>query len=327
MVSDNSIDIKENDILRRDPKLLDLLLLDRTTGMNIKWATHDYAQHGKDFLYGDQIRVHCITHRYGRIIRPRVSKSKKEQHYRLRDKAEVFTPSWICNCQNNLIDEKWFGKKSVFNKEMGKEWTTNQQPIQFDNLRGKRWQDYVFDIRIEITCGEAPYLVSRYDNATGKSIPIENRIGILDRKLRVVTENTSTCWEWYKWAKYAYKSVYGYEWQGDNLLLARENLLFTFIDFFQAKFGRIPAKQETREIANIISWNIWQMDGLKCVVPDTCRYVLARTSLNIEGGPEAKYIPCPGCETGDIHQHNGIYCRIKDWDKNRTVLFKSLITL
>lgn len=23
--------------------------------------------------------------------------------------------------------------------------------------------------------------------------------------------------------------------------------------------------------------------------------------------------PCEGCKTGDMHKHNGIYCRIKDW--------------
>lgn len=324
-VSDNSVDIKENDILQRDAKLLDLLLLDRTTGKNIKWATHDYANHGEDFLYGEEIRVHCITRKYGRIIRPRVSKSLKEQRFRVRNKAEVFTPSWLCNSQNNLVDEAWFGRKGVFNTESENNWITNTSKIEFSDTLGKRWQDYIFSRRLEIACGEAPYLVSRYDNATGKSIPVSNRIGILDRKLRVVSENTSTCREWYKWANYAYKSVYGYEWQGDNLLLARENLLFTFMDFFQAKFGRIPAKKETRQIANIISWNVWQMDGLKCVVPDTCRTVLARASLCLDGGPADKYIPCPGCESNNIHLHNGIYCRIRDWDTHRIILFKNLI--
>jgi hypothetical protein len=32
--------------------------------------------------------------------------------------AEVFTPSWICNAQNNLIDNTWFGRDNVFNKEI-----------------------------------------------------------------------------------------------------------------------------------------------------------------------------------------------------------------
>lgn len=324
-MSNNRIDIKENDILRQDPILLDMLLLDRTTGRNIKWATHDYANRGVDYLYGNEIRVDCITGRNGQVIQPRVCKSRVEQQARIRYKAEVFTPSWLCNCQNNLVDEQWFGRKNVFNIELPTGWKSEERPIQFDDVIGRRWQDYVFDIRIEITCGEAPYLVSRYDNATGKSIALSKRIGVLDRKLRVVSENTRTCWEWYKWAKYAFKSVYGYEWQGDNLLLARENLLFTFIDYFYGKFGRLPAKDKIRDIANIISWNIWQMDGLKCVVPDTCHCTLARATLKLDGGPEAKYIPCPGCESGDVHAHNGIYCRIRDWEANRVVPFVNLV--
>ena len=46
--------------------------------------------------------------------------------------------------------------------------------------------------RLEISCGEAPYLVSRYDTVMGETIPISQRIGLLDRKLRVVSENTDT---------------------------------------------------------------------------------------------------------------------------------------
>ena len=42
---------------------------------------------------------------YQEIIRPRAVKSKEEQTQRAKDKAEVFTPAWICNAQNNLIDE------------------------------------------------------------------------------------------------------------------------------------------------------------------------------------------------------------------------------
>lgn len=69
-------------------------------------------------------------------------------------------------------------------------WTVNEEKIIFD---GKQtWKKYVDSRRLEITCGEAPYLVSRYDTTTGELIvPPINRIGFLDRKLRVVNENTS----------------------------------------------------------------------------------------------------------------------------------------
>lgn len=35
-------------------------------------------------------------------------------------------------------------------------------------------------------------MVSRYDTVTGETISISQRIGLLDRKLRVVSENTET---------------------------------------------------------------------------------------------------------------------------------------
>lgn len=65
-------------------------------------------------------------------------------------------------------------------------------------------------------------------------------------------------------------STYGYEWQGDNLILAREALLYTFIDYFRAKFGKDPLLKSLQNIAEVISWNIWQMDGLKGVIPNSC---------------------------------------------------------
>ena len=39
-------------------------------------------------------------------------------------------------------------------------WETTTDPIIFPD--GKSWKDYVRDTRLEITCGEAPYIVSRY---------------------------------------------------------------------------------------------------------------------------------------------------------------------
>lgn len=92
-------------------------------------------------------------------------------------------------------------------------------------------------------------------------------MGVLDRKLRVVNENAQSDEEWEKWVVRAYQSVYGYEYQGDNLLFARINLLLTFDDCYRAKFQKKPAEKLLRTIANTISWNFWQMDGLKGTVP------------------------------------------------------------
>ena len=89
-----------------------------------------------------------------------------------------------------MIDEAWFGRKNVFNISKNKSWITNKELISFP--AEKNWKNYVDARRLEISCGEAPYIVSRYDTVTGREIPIEERIGLLDRKLRVVNENTRT---------------------------------------------------------------------------------------------------------------------------------------
>ena len=168
---------------------------------------------------------------------------------------------------------------------------------------------------MEITCGEAPYLVSRYDTTTGELIPVNDRIGLFDRKMRVVNENCEETESWIKHSLRALKSVYGYEFQGDSILIARENLLYDYIDYYKAKFNEYPSITLLKEVANIIAWNIWQMDGLKCVVPYSCRKIKGNyQQMNLfEGAEKETSVNCPGCEKNDIYKHNGIYCRIFDW--------------
>ncbi len=77
------------------PEILAQLLCDHTTGRNILWCTHDYESRGEGYQYADEIRHELITGEHGTIIRPRVLKSKAEQSDRVKDMAEVFTPSWV----------------------------------------------------------------------------------------------------------------------------------------------------------------------------------------------------------------------------------------
>lgn len=323
IMEENRIDIKENYIYKLDNKLLEILLKDHSSNQNIIWATDNYAYRGVGYQSYDQITIAAITGHKGSIIKPRTEKSKKEQTERIRKKAEVFTPSWICNKQNNLVDNAWFGTDFVFNKETEKTWISTTEPIIFPTATGKTWQDYINDVRLEITCGEAPYLVSRYDTVSGYTIELLQRIGLLDRKLRVVSENTQTEKEWLKWAIKSFQNIYGYDWQGDNVLLARENLLFTFIDYYKAMFEKEPAIDILKKIADILSWNIWQMDGLKFVIPDSCKDK-EDGQLSLFSIESAKQ-PCPGCVKNDPYAHTGIYCIIKDWKANKKVTFVSLL--
>ncbi|MBQ1653832.1 MAG: hypothetical protein II060_08595, partial [Bacteroidales bacterium] len=269
-------DILEDEILRRWPVALEKLLIDHTTHKNIIWATDMYVEkYGESYSFDKEIKIEQITGKYGEVIKPRSVKSKEEQDFRVKDKAEVFTPSWICNAQNNLIDEAWFGRKNVFNTEIITEdgnhtWEPTAEPISFPE--GKTWKNYVRDTRLEITCGEAPYLANRYDAVTGEYNDVAKfRIGMLDRKLRIVSENVKDSKEWILWAKIALRSTYGFEWQGDNLLLAREALFFTFEEHYVEQFGEKKFNQNKMRImpgvAYIVSWNLWQMDGLTYGLP------------------------------------------------------------
>ena len=309
------IDILENEILEKYPNVLEILLRDHTTQNNIFWATNNYDSLGQPYSYKSFIHKYLITGENGNIIMPRVQKDKILQQSRSKEMAEVYTPSWICNAQNNLIDNAWFEKKNVFNKEIELDngnwiWKVNPEKVTFP--KNKTWKDYIRDKRLEIACGEAPYITSRYDTTTGEFIPVNKRIGILDRKLRVINENVNTSGEWLKAAQTAYKSTYAFEWQGDSLLLAREAMLFTFIENYTLKFGKEPLIKSIKYIAYIISWNVWQMDGLKGVIPDTCKTIV-ETKINLFGEKEALTKECLGCQKEELKKHNGIYCLIKDW--------------
>ena len=257
-------DIQENDLLHRQPALLAQLLCDHTTGGNIRWCTHDYEHLSVGYGYRDEISPSLITGERGDIIKPRVLKSKEQQTGRVRGMAEVFTPTWVV-------------KMMVDNVEVG------------------------IDTRcLELTCGEAPFLVSRYDATTGAPVAVAERVGILDRKMRLVNDKQLGDEEWLAQVRLAFQSTYGYEWQGDSLLLARENLLYTFVDYYEARYGSEPDIELMQEFAEIISWNLWQMDGLSYRTPqEKTERTQTQGSLFDEVVVEA---PAP-------------FCTIMDWQK------------
>lgn len=321
-MAENDINIKS--LYSICPKILGILLRDNTTKKNIIWATDHYKNKGLGYSIVDEIKPCHLTGKV-RAIRPRIEKSKAEQTKRIKDNAEVFTSSWIVNKQNNLVDNTWFGKEDVFNIEnTDNSWTTTEKVI-FDE--GKTWTDYVNDIRLEVCCGEAPYLVSRYDTVSGQKIENKSKIGLLDRKFRVINENVATDEEWLDCAIKAIKSVYGYEFQGDNLLIARENVLLDFVDYYFERFNELPNKDLLFNVATIISWNLWQMDGLKYVVPFSCHNEIEKVvQLSLFDEPEEPKLDiCPGCKANDPKKHNGKRCYIMDWEKNKKIKFVSLM--
>lgn len=245
--------------------ILPVLLLDRTARKNIVWATDEYKTENNRLNASVSIDIRDITGEFSNRIRPRYSKSLESQKDRTKKKAEVFTPSWICNQMNNVIDDDYLGYKEAFNTPIEKTWKTSKTPIIFSDKRS--WKEYVDLTRLEITCGEAPFVTSRYYPSTGEMIDVEDRIGFLDRKLRVVAENAADEDEYKKWSLRSIQSSYGYEYQGDNLLIARINVFMTWYEHYLKKLEKEPSLEEAKEAAKIVSWNFWQMDGLTGAIP------------------------------------------------------------
>ena len=258
---------------RRYPTfILKTLLCDRTTGRNIIWADNEYEALGDGYMGDDEITVEKITGMNSGVIKPRIAKEQEKQSQRTKSRAEVFTPSWLCNQMNNDLDEAWFGRRDVFNTEIvadggANTWTPTSDPIEFPKSKGHGWRAYVEAPRLEITCGEAPFVCSRYDTVTGDELSVGERVGFLDRKLRVVTEKTKTRKEWVRRALDALRATYGFEYQGDNLLIARINVLETFAEHLRERWGSEPEQDELEQAAWIVSWNFWQMNGFTDAAP------------------------------------------------------------
>ena len=210
--------------------LLNCLLKDRTTGKNIIWATG-----GADEK--EEIRIGDVKKR----IRPRWIKDKEARKQRTRSDAEVFTPSAICREMVKALEEAGFNPEEAS----------------------------LTSTCLEITCGEAPFIASRYDMETGDTIGVKERFGLLDKKLRRAGKDGQTLEEYKGLALSALKSVYGYEFQGDSLFLGRLNVLMDFVEHWKEEWRTEPDSGSLEEAAEAVSWNFWQMDGLSkdCLPP------------------------------------------------------------
>ena len=217
---------------------------------------------------------------------PRALKSREQQKERTKSKAEVFTPTWIIKKQNDALEQDYLN----------------------DDL-----ETYVRRKWLEISCGEAPYMATRYDMATGQTIPLAERVGFVDRKLKRINADIDDKAEWQRLVEEAYKASYGFEWNGDSLLLARENLLYTYQDFYVAKWQQQPTNGLLKEIAEIISYNVFQMDGLKYIIPLSEKKEKIPHTLSLFSDDE------PNQEQWLVQA--GKRVKIMNWDKKKMELF------
>jgi len=290
--TDYSSDVFGSDIRVNMPRILEILLLDRTTSTtntpkNIIWANDNYTEYNTTaYAATAQIKPELITGKRSSLIMPRALKTKDLQKERTRTKAEVFTPTWIVKKQNDAADEKF--KSDALEVYTRRKW-------------------------LEITCGEAPYMATRYDMETGELVPIDERAGFVDRKLARINNEVTDKAEWQRLVEFAYKSSYGFEWNGDSLLLARENLLYTYRDYYHAKWDDEPIYGLFEEIAKIISYNVFQMDGIKFIIPLTEKkekVMDMQLSLFDASEPKDEWRIIPGKRV-----------RIMNWDTNKMEFF------
>jgi hypothetical protein len=171
---------------------------------------------------------------------PRHMKTFVDQKDRTKTKAEVFTPVSIVKRMNESFDVNYIGS----------------------------YEDYICRRVLEVTCGEAPFLTTRYDVASGQQIPCGERVGLLDRKLQRIPDSVDKS-EWNALATRSLKATYGYEWQEDSIFLARKNLLLNVIEYHMDRFKELPNQDDIKEWATIVSYNIFRMDGVTLCIPET----------------------------------------------------------
>lgn len=290
----NSPDILEFSIREEMPEILDILLIDRTTSTakknhNIIWANENYKQYGTNsYAETAEMLPDLVTGNMGNLIMPRALKSKELQKERTKLKSEVFTPTWIVKKQNDEVEKDYFSD-------------------DLETYINRKW--------LEITCGEAPYMATRYDMESGNVVPLDKRVGFVDRKLTRINKEINDKAEWQRLVELAYKASYGFEWSGDSLLLARENLLYTYRDYFFEKWNQEPIYGVLKKIARIISYNVFQMDGLKYTIPFTEKrekILEIQTSLfDDEEETEEQWLLTPGKKV-----------KIMNWETNKMEKFE-----
>ena len=287
------VNISENNLRDKMPSVFNILLIDRTKStksctQNIIWANENYIKYDAEkYSPTSEIRIELITGEHNNIIQPRALKAADLQKKRTKAIAEVFTPIETLKEQIDEIDK-------------------NYQNDDLETYTKRTW--------IEITCGEGPYIVTRYNVVTGNFIYLDERVGFLDRKLKRINKECDIKDKWKELVNEAYKATYAFEWNGDSLLLARENLLYTYFDYYYDKWNSEPSLEDIEEIALIISYNIFQMDGLKCIIPLSDVETQKNEQLNLFNKIEKIIKKTPN--------KKGQYVKIMNWKKNKMEFFK-----
>lgn len=238
---------------------------------------------------------------------PGALKSKERKFNATRKNGEVFTPSWICSMQNmiawNLLG---IGVADFMDPDVSEELAM-----------------LAIDAKVvEPFCGEAPYLAFLYDVVEGKSIHNKDKFGILDAKLRMAATLARRCAKgcegkesdvakWRELALQALKSVYAFDSKGDNVFLARRNLLRTLVHADEDFTGAPTDPEFLMEALRIISRNVWQMEAVGLAIP---LQGLDHYNLGLLGASTQ-----PNKAPGNWMRRSRSPIRITDWQKGTEI--------
>lgn len=231
------------ELMAMDESARKMLLSDLSYPGNILWATDEYAELGDGFAPDMEITMDCLEDPRFRL-RCRWEKEEEAKKGRTKRRAEVFTPRKVVRRMHDMLADE--------NHEV---------------LRGP-WRGMAARTYLEITCGEGPYIATRYDPEDGTLVPYAYRAGMLDRILHAVRmEEGDDPDAWLRGAVLAVYSQYGYELSGDSLLIARVNVFMSVVERYRDFFGLELGPERQRMLACIIACNLFQCDGLTSLEP------------------------------------------------------------
>ena len=172
-------------------------------------------------------------------------------------------------------------------------------------------------------------------NGSPRIKKFSNTDNILDEFVKGMCEGGNTCDRYEISDKASWDEIRKAYDESDNILIARESLFYTFLDYYEA-FCRDVLGHEgklqistLRTIAYIISWNIWQMDGITKTLPLSGEHEQAEIERQqfslFDDNSEAETV-----SSANEIQKKTIYAKVAEWSKdgeaNRKVnQFKDII--
>lgn len=162
------------------------------------------------------------------------------------------------NRKLNTLDAAWFGHEPAFNEESAQGWQTLSEPVAFDDPF--HWKKYVTRPVFLFQAGHGQALVFRPFAQGAEPMQYGKRMGILDRRLRIISENTREESEWLRWAESALQSLYGTDVSPLAIFQARLSALVAVREAYAQRFGgQLPVREE-KYMVTTLCWNLFQMD-------------------------------------------------------------------